>query len=381
MTSHRVIASEIRVGHPLPWNVFDANGLLLLRRGYVIDTKKALDRLVEDGLYLSELDSSQYKDGQQSAKPPEPEKPSALQLLLDARRLFGLPIQDLNTVRDFPARVRRIAQLVNQACETNADVAIATILLLQDHSYTVRHHINTSIIANLISRAMSLADDEVLLITAAALTMNVSMYEVQDKLNEVKGPLNDKLRGLIAAHPEQSQQRLRKLGVENPLWLRCVEHHHECENGAGYPKGLSGEQIEHGAKIVSLADRYCAQVSVRNYRSTRAPGNVLKDIYLEKGEEINATVAAHLIRIVSIYPPGTIVRLRNGEIAVVVEPSGDPDGPTAYAVLGASGAAMAVPTLRRTSRDDYKITDVLTIDKVDFPIQMSRLWSNAARLG
>lgn len=381
MTSHRVIANEIRVGQPLPWNVFDANGLLLLRRGAVIDTARALERLVEDGLFLHEKDSSQFKDSQSSNRPPEPDKPSALQLLMDARRLFGLPIQDISAVRDFPARVRRIAQLVDQACETNADVSIATIHLLQDHSYTVRHHINTAVIANLICKAMSMPDDKAQLVTAAALTMNVSMYEVQDKLNEVKGPLNDKLRGLIAAHPEQSEQRLRKLGVEEPLWLKCVEHHHECENGAGYPKGLSGDDIEQGAKIISLADRYCAQVSIRNYRTIRAPGIVLKDIYTEKGAEINSVVAAYLIRIVSIYPPGTIVRLRNGEIAVVVEPTGDPDGPVAYAVLGASGAAMAVPTARRTSRDEYKITDVVTLDKVDFPIQMSRLWGNEAKVG
>jgi hypothetical protein len=359
----------------LPWNVFDAGGVLLLRRGFVIDTQKALDRLIEDGLFVSENDSPPPK-----RPPPEPEKPSALQLLMDARRLFGTANQDLSAIRDFPVRVRRIAQLVDQACQTNPDVAIATILLLQDHSYTIRHHINTAIIANLVCRAMSMPEDRKQQVTAAALTMNVSMYEVQDKLNEVKGPLNDKLRGLIAAHPEHSEQRLRKLGVEEPLWLKCVEHHHECENGAGYPKGLSGDDIEQGAKVISLADRYCAQVSIRNYRSMRAPGVVLKDLYSEKGAEINAIVAAYLIRIVSIYPPGTIVRLRNGEIAVVVEPTESADAPVAYAVLGASGAAMGVPVMRNTARDDFKITDVMTLDKVDFPIQMSRLWGSAARL-
>ncbi|MGE5469143.1 MAG: HD-GYP domain-containing protein [Ignavibacteria bacterium] len=375
MTAHRVIAGEIRVGHPLPWNVFDIKGTLLLRRGFVIDSQRALDRLIEDGMYLNE------KDTPPAPRPaPEPERASALQLLMDARRLFGQPIQDLNSVRDFPARVRRIAQLVHAACETNADVAIATIMLLQEDSYTVRHHINTAVISNLLCRAMAMPEDMTKVITAAALTMNVSMYEVQDKLNDVKGPLSDKLRSLIAAHPEQSEQRLRKLGVEDKLWLRSVEHHHECENGAGYPKRLAGDDIEQGAKVVALADRYCAQVSVRNYRSTRAPGNVLKDIYLEKGAEINAIIAAFLIRIVSIYPPGTIVRLRNGEVAVVVEASESPDAPVAYAVLGTSGAALGVPAKRDTGRDDLKIIDVLTVDKVDFPIQMSRLWGSAARL-
>jgi hypothetical protein len=101
---------------------------------------------------------------------------------------------------------------------------------------------------------------------------------------------------------------------------------------------------------------------------------------MEKGAEINAIIAAYLFRIVSIYPPGTIVRLRNGEVAIVVEPSESPDAPIAFAVLGTSGAALGVPAMRDTARDDLKIIDVLTLDKIDFPIQMSRLWGNAAKL-
>jgi len=372
----KIAGNEIRVGQPLPWDVFDASGTLLLRRGFVIDTQRALDRLVEDGLFVED------KGGREKSVVTEPvvEKPSALQYIMDARRLLGSPVLDLSGIPDFPGRVRRVAQLIDLACKTNAEVAIASILLLQDHSYVVRHHINTAIISNLIARAMSYPSEQMQSLTAAALTMNLSMFEIQDKLNDVKGPLNDKIRGLISNHPQQSEQRLRKYGVEDPYWLKCVEHHHEYENGAGYPKGLSGEAIEQGAKIIGLADRYCAQISIRSYRPMRSPSAVLKDLYIEKGAEIDAIVAAYLIRVVSIYPPGTIVRLRNAEIAVVVEPTDNPDAPIAYAVLGASGAAMAVPAVRKTIRDDFKIMDVLTLDKVDFPIQMSRLWGDAARI-
>lgn len=375
MSRLRVAGNEIRVGHPLPWDVFDASGALLLRRGFIIDSQKALDRLIEDGLFLGD------KDGRAPTATAEPqEKPSTLQYLADARRLFGSPTQDLSAVRDFPARILRIAQLVDLACQSNASVAIASILLLQDHSYVVRHHINTAIVSNLLARAMSLPDGQVRAVTAAALTMNISMYEIQDKLHDVKGTLNDRIRGLISAHPQQSEQRLRKLGVEDPLWLKYVEQHHERDNGTGYHRGMTGTEIEMGAKIVGLADRYCARISIRTYRPIQAPNAVLRDLYIENGEEIDPVVAAYLIRVVSLYPPGTIVRLRNAEIAVVVEPADSPETPIAYAVLGPSGAALAVPSVRKTAREDYKIQDVLTLDKVDFPIQMSRLWGDAAKL-
>jgi len=376
LSRQRIAGNEIRVGHPLPWDVCDAHGTLLLRRGFVIDSQKALDRLLDDGLFLGDKFGSEPP-----RKPePEPENPSALQYLMDARRLVGSPTQDLSSIQDFPGRVQRIAKLIDLACQTNPDVAIASILLLQDYSYTVRHHINTAIVANLLARAMDMPGDQARLVTAAALTMNVSMYEIQDKLNDVKGPLNDRIRGMIHTHPQQSEQRLRKYGVDESYWLKCVEQHHEREDGSGYHQGILGAVIEPGAKIVGLADRYCAQISIRNYRPVRAPNAVLRDLYIESGAEIDPIVAAYLIRIVSIYPPGTIVRLRNAEVAVVVSPADNPDTPTAYAVLGPSGAALAVPSIRKTDRDDYKIQDVITLDKVDFPIQMSRLWGDAARI-
>jgi len=375
VSGNRVAANDIRVGHPLPWDVFDASGKLLLRRGAVIDTQRALDRLLDDGLFLND----EARREPPAAPPPE-EKPSALQYLIDARRLCAPPGQDLGAIRDFPARVQRIAQLIDLACQTKPEVAIASILLMQDDSYAMRHHINTAILSNLMARAMAMPATETRSLTAAALTMNISMYEIQDQLHEVKTPLNDRIRALIKAHPLHGEQRLRKYGVEDDYWLRCVRQHHEYDNGSGYPDGLAGPDIHVGAKIVGLADRYCARISIRAYRPTQPPNVVLRDLYIQKGAEIDTTVAAYLLRVLGLYPPGTIVRLRNSEIAVVVAPTDNADAPIAYAMLGQSGAALSVPLLRKTVLEAYKIQDVLTLDKVDFPIQMSRLWGDDARL-
>lgn len=375
MSGNRVAANDIKVGHPLPWDVFDASGLLLLRRGAVIDTQRALDRLLDDGLFLS--DESRRE---QPAPPPPEEKPSALQYLVDARRLCGPPPQDPAAIAAFPGRIQRIAQLIDQACQAKPEVAIASILLMQDESYALRHHINTAILSNLMARAMGMPAPEIRSLTAAALTMNISMYEIQDQLHEVKAPLNERIRALIRAHPHHSEQRLRKYGVPDDYWLRSVRQHHEYEDGSGYPDGLSGPDVHMGAKIVGLADRYCARISIRKYRPTQPPNVVLRDLYIQKGAGIDTTVAAYLLRVLGLYPPGTIVRLRNAEIAVVVAQTDNADAPIAYAMLGQSGAALSIPLLRKTVLEAFRIQDVLTLDKVDFPIQMSRLWGDDAKL-
>lgn len=374
---YRVLHKEIAVGQPLKWDVYDANGTLLLRRGYVIDSERSLLRLIEQGLFLNGDNLVATNDPQVGR---EEQRPSTLQYLMDVRRLLSPAAQGLDAVKDFSSRIRRIAELVDLACQANRHVAVASILLLQDDSYAVRHHVNAAIVANLLAHALELPQEEIDQITAAALTMNVSMVEVHDKLNDIRTPLNERLRALINSHPAQSGQRLRRMGINDDYWLACVEQHHERENGSGYPLGLTGPDVVIGAKIVGLADRYCARISNRKYRPTQPPHLVLRDLYIEKGQEIDTVVAAHLLRIVGLYPPGTIVRLRNGEIAVVTEPTDDADTPIAYAVLGPSGAALAIPTLRKTAREAFNIIGVLPMEKLDFPIQMSRLWGDAARL-
>lgn len=377
---------ELSVGQPLPWDVFDLKGAHLLSRGFVIDSQLSLDQLLFDGLLCNAKDRGPVAAPVPKVKKPstlpfrQVEEPSALQYLLDARRLIGQPTQDMEKILDFPGHVLKIAQLIDLACQTHADVALATTLLLQDGNYVVQHHVNAAIVSNLVARTMAMSPTQVSALTAAALTMNIGMHEIQDKLNDLRGQINDKIRALIKLHPQQSAQRLRKYGVANAYWLRCVEQHHEHDNGSGYPRGLLGKDIEPGAKIIGLAEQYCARIAIRAYCPPQPPNVVLKDLFINRGAEIDPIVAASLIRIIGIYPPGTVVRLRNAEIAVVVKSADHQDSPLACSILSPSGVALEAPRERETSRDEFNILNVLTPDKVHFPIPMSRLWGNAARL-
>jgi HD-GYP domain-containing protein (c-di-GMP phosphodiesterase class II) len=49
-----------------------------------------------------------------------------------------------------------------------------------------------------------------------------------------------------------------------------VLHHHEFFDGSGYPKGLTGETIPLGARIITIADSYDTITSDRSYKKGRA---------------------------------------------------------------------------------------------------------------
>ncbi|BAO27966.1 HD-GYP domain-containing protein [Sulfuritalea hydrogenivorans] len=373
----RISKSELSVGQPIPWDAYDQDGVLLLRRGETVPSQKAIDRLIDSGLFAhkEEPDAGRGHDAAID------EKSSTLQQIVDARRILASILAHSSESGDgFAPRMEKLVQAVRNASESHGAVSLASILLMQDADYRVRHPINVAILSHFLARELSLDDAAQQLIVAAALTMNLGMYEVQEKVDAIPGALNDKLMSMIRRHPELGVERLAKLGVTDEKWLALVRQHHECIDGSGYPAGLAGDATEMGAKIIGLADRFCAMVSVRGYRPPHKPNTAVRDLYLKHGQKIDPVVAATLIRLVGIYPLGTLVRLKTAEVAVVTGAGNGPDTPAVHAVISRGGAQLEVASHRKTHLADFAIEEVLTIDKLKIPIRMASIWGKDAKL-
>lgn len=371
---HRITSNELRVGQPLTWDAFSQDGVLLLRRGQTLQSQAALDRLLEEGLF------QEAEEPPRTSHIPE-EKPSALQYLVDAQR--GLAIiceQRPENVDDFSGRMGNLVQSIVDACDTHAGVCLSSILLLHEKPYSIKHPIDVAILANFLARQLSLDAALQRTIIAAAVSMNIGMYEVQDKLNALSGPLNEKLLSMVRTHPTASSERLAKLGIRDEEWLTLVQQHHEHNDGSGYPGGLSGDAIHIGAKLIGAADKYCAMVSGRSYRPALKPTVALRELYVKHGAKIDVMVAAAMIRLIGIYPIGTVVRLKSSEVGVVVGPGEGPDTPAVHAVVGRSGSVLDVASYRKTHLKDFAVEDVLTLDKLSVPIRMTTVWPKDARL-
>ena len=277
----RISQHELKVGQPLPWDAFDEHGVLLLHQGEAVPSQRAIDRLIECGLFAQkeEVDPRAHTAGAD-------EKPSALQCIVDARRTLATGFgQTSGSIDDFAGRMDRLNQSVRNACDTHATVCLASILLMQDTTYTARHPVDVAILAYLLAKELSLDEAAQQATVAAALTMNLGMIEVQEKIDTICGQLNEKLMSMIKKHPALGVERLMKLGIADEKWLALVQRHHENIDGSGYPAGLSGDAIEMGARIIGLVDRYCAMVSGRSYRPPLKPSTALRDIYTKQGKK------------------------------------------------------------------------------------------------
>ncbi|MBI2305877.1 MAG: HD domain-containing protein [Rhodocyclales bacterium] len=371
----RITLQDLKVGQPLPWDAYGADGVLLLRKGQSVPSQASLERLISDGLFLLREESSSRPADSAAA-----EKPTAMQHLVDARRTLGnICANSPEQTLDFSGRLAKLIDSVQTACDTHPALTMSSILLMHDTSYTIKHAIDTAILACLLARELALDDATKRATIGAALTMNIGMLEVQDKLDAISGTLNDKLVAMIRQHPLRGAERLKRLGISDGQWLTCVRQHHENSDGSGYPDGLAGDAIAIGARIIGVADKYGAMVSSRSYHGPQKPNQALRDLYLKQGQQIDVTVAATLIRIVGIYPVGTLVRLKTAEIGVVTGAGESPDTPAVHAVIAKSGLFLEIASYRKTHLPEAAIEEVITFDKLSMPVRMSNVWGKEAK--
>lgn len=377
MAQHRISMSDIQIGQPLHWNAYNSRGQLLLKKGAVIESRSQLATLVEQGLFA---DASSSHEAENHAVPAR-EAPSVLRMINLAEKRLERLLFGVDSEPDFPARLVEVATTVISAAELNADIALACILLnQQDDNYPIRHCLNTAVVAILVAQSMNISRAEIVTLTAAALTMNVGMLRQQTQMQRIQVALSEEEIESIRRHPQEGVRLLEAAGVHDAGWLTYVMSHHENEDGGGYPAGLTGKDIPPGAKLLALADRYCACVSERKYRKSQRPNTVLREIFLERGKNVDSALAAYFIKVLGIYPPGTMVRLNNGEIGVVSRKGEGAATPIVHALVGPRGVSLSIPVRRDTVSEPFSIKETLHADQADIRFSMHQVWGSEASL-
>lgn len=377
MEQRRISMTDLVIGEPLPWDVYDESNKLLLRRGHIIERAQQVEVLIQRGLYVD----AKLAPSRSAERPPEKiqERPSALRLVNLAtkrleRLLFGLANEN-----EAQAKILEVAQVLTFAVSVNSDVALACILLAQDRaSYPVRHSIDAAVVSLIVARSMKKTAAEIESIMGAALTMNIGMLRQQEHFQNKDGELSLQEKDVIRRHPQDSVDILRQSGIDNQAWLSYVLLHHENEDGSGYPLGKSKLEIPENAKIIAIADRYCARVSSRNYRKSLLPNAALRDILMADKNTIDPQLAASFIRELGVYPTGTFVRLQNGEVGVVTGKGKSTTTPIVHALIGPRGAPLSFPIKRDAAKDLFAIREVLREDSAGVRFSMQQLWGDEA---
>ena len=345
----RLVASQIKVGAPLPFGVRDENAKLLLARGQMINTDSQLEALLARGIYADKEEIRALAEKRNDA--PERKRLTLFDLWEQAIWRLERLLASLEEP-DFAKRCDEFAVQLMELVQRDPDIGIY-LSVRQDarrlNLYGLTHSLHCALLCQLMATRLAWPDERTLMLVKAALTMNLSILDVQGRY-AVHGRLGDTQRAQIRAHPEQAVERLRAAGVSDEAWLQTVLEHHERQGGGGYPGNLL--EVSEGAQVLRMADVFMAKISSRSERPALPIQDAARQMFAEAGGN---PAASAIIKEYGIYPPGNFVQLVSGEMAIVIRRGATAHTPVAAAITDKSGMPSVSTARRDTSQPAYAI--------------------------
>jgi HD-GYP domain-containing protein (c-di-GMP phosphodiesterase class II) len=172
--------------------------------------------------------------------------------------------------------------------------ALAAAVEARDEN-TEGHNVRVAELAVRIGRELELPHDTLRVLARSGLLHDVGKIGIPDAILSKPGPLTPDEWVTIKLHPQKGRdilRRVNRLSRESEI----VIAHHERIDGAGYPRGLRGEDIPLEARIVAVADTYDVLVSNRPYRKARGQDQAIRILREESGTHLWPPAVEALLR-------------------------------------------------------------------------------------
>lgn len=281
---------------------------------------------------------------------------SNLMKVLDAqadKKLLDLYFNSVKILDNVYKNVRDNEPVDNEGVDRVIDDLIPAIkdrkdemisfLILSGHGEAplAESSINTTIISVFIAQAFKMTSHRINQLAFGALLHDIGMMKIPEQLLQKTGKLTDNELKVIRTHPIYSHKIITKT-LRYPEEIGNIAlQHHERWDGNGYPNKLKGEEINLQARIVSVADAFEAMVSVRPYRNSMIGYKAMRQLLNDNSRRFDSRVLKTFIKVMGIYPIGSIVLLNDASIGRVISTHSDaPLRPTVRLLIDSRGRAL-----------------------------------------
>ena len=146
------------------------------------------------------------------------------------------------------------------------------------------------------ARELGMGNPEIDTLGFAAAIHDVGMTRLHERIVLSPRPLRDDERQEMVQHPEMSVEIIRPLEDMGTV-RELILGHHERWDGSGYPRGVVGEEIPIGCRILAVVDAWESMTAGRPYRPALRRDEALAELRREAGRQFDPAAVAALIRV------------------------------------------------------------------------------------
>ncbi len=343
----KINASELQVGmfiHELHCNWIDHP---FLKNQFIITSDEQLKKVWDAGIKLVSIDTSKGKDVQvseaisaqpdaeealetkkvQAVAEPEPARQSLVVRVEQAKNLVS---KASHVVTNIMGEVRsgkkidlevtgQVVSSITRMLSKDTHTLLGVSRLKTKDEYTFIHSVSVSALLASFAYGLGYSKQEIDEIALGGLLHDIGKALTPNEILNKPGRLTDDEFVIMRQHAiDTNNELLAGYGLPQ-LALDVITMHHERPDGNGYPLGLKGDEISEAGKMSAIVDIYDALTSVRVYKDAWEPTEALKNMIGWCPNQLDRHLMERFIKILGIYPVGSLVELESGKVALVTE--------------------------------------------------------------
>ena len=179
------------------------------------------------------------------------------------------------------------------------------------------HALNVAVISLLMARVFGFAKADLIDLGLGALLHDVGKHGLPDRARHDDGRLAPADQRLYRDHVALGVAQGQRMGLRDGA-LAVLAQHHEMADGSGFPHRLGLDRISTAARIVALVNRYDNLCNPPQAALAMTPHDALSMMFSQSRTKFDATLLNAFIRMMGVYPPGSVVQLTDDRYASVV---------------------------------------------------------------
>jgi putative nucleotidyltransferase with HDIG domain len=246
--------------------------------------------------------------------------------------------------RPDPAAARGMVDNLAQAVAQNRTALIALTALKNYDNYTFTHMVNVSILTMAQARALGIDGNLLREFGLAGLMHDIGKVRTPTDVLNKPEKLTDTEFAIMKRHVVDGAEILRRTPEMPAIAPVVAFEHHLRRDGSGYPAGVTRTSLNLATTLCSISDVYDAMRSQRKYQQSFPSDRVKAVLERNDGQQFDQHLVRRFVQLMGIYPPGNLVRLDTGDVAVVLRTyAPDPHRPRVRVVLDRSQRRLDRP--------------------------------------
>lgn len=178
------------------------------------------------------------------------------------------------------------------------------------------HALNVAVISMLMGRVFGFSETEMLDVGVGALLHDVGKLELPDRVRHIAPRSSPGDLNLYREHVARGVSLGKRMDLTAGALL-VIAQHHEMADGSGFPQRLNVDRMTGAARIVALVNRYDNLCDPAQPVHALTPHEALSLIFAQTRDKFDAPMLNAFIRMMGVYPPGSVVQLTDDRYALV----------------------------------------------------------------